>query len=212
MRRTSPLARCGAGLAGLLLLLSASPLLAQYRIVGPDGKVTYSDQPPPPGSTGTTLRLPTETGGGAPSTANLPKALADAVRQFPVTLYARKDCRACDMGRDYLRKRGIPFKELSVETAADALVLKRLTGEQTLPVLLVGKQQSKGTGPDWAQLLDAAGYPEESQLPRNYQAPPVRPLAPPVATAPAASQPPEAPPAAPPAPPANPGNAPRIVF
>jgi hypothetical protein len=42
-----------------------------YRIVGPDGKVTFSDQPPPAGHPGKVSAANTG-GGGAAATAGLP--------------------------------------------------------------------------------------------------------------------------------------------
>ena len=56
-------------------LLASAPVLAQqvYRIVGPDGKVTFSDRAPEPGKAQVEARA---SGGGAgPSSAGLPYAL-----------------------------------------------------------------------------------------------------------------------------------------
>ena len=36
----------GAPLLGLMALLTALPSQAQYKVVGPDGKITYTDRPP----------------------------------------------------------------------------------------------------------------------------------------------------------------------
>ena len=104
--------------------------------------------------------------------------------QFPVTLYTGKDCSPCNSGRNLLNSRGIPYVERTVTTPDDAAALTRLAGEPTVPVLTIGSQQIKGySDVQWAQYLDAAGYPKQSQLPPNYRRPQPEPL---VAAQPAA--------------------------
>ncbi len=178
-------ARCPAprllALAVLASLLAA-PVLAQgvYRIVGPDGKVTYSDQPPP----ATTPARPvggTAAGASAGASAQLPFELRQTSSRYPVTLYTGRDCAPCNSGRNLLNARGIPYSEKTVETPQDAEALKRLSGEASLPFLTIGSQQIKGySDTEWSQFLDAAGYPEQSALPSSYRRPAATPL---VATA-----------------------------
>lgn len=175
-----------------------------YRIVGADGRVTFSDKPPPPSAN---AKVTTGRGGSFAESAGgaaLPFELRSVVQKFPVTLYTGKDCVPCDNGRNMLRNRGIPFTERTVESAEDADALKRLAGDTTLPLATVGGQQMKGySDSEWTQFLDAAGYPKTSQLPSAYRNPAASPLvaraAP--APAPAAAAPTPAPaPAAAPAP------------
>jgi hypothetical protein len=46
-----------------------------------------------------------------------------------------------------------------------------------VPSLTIGAQQLRGfSEADWVAYLDAAGYPRESKLPRNWQAPAATPL------------------------------------
>jgi glutaredoxin len=178
-------ARCPAprllALAVLASLLAA-PVLAQgvYRIVGPDGKVTYSDQPPP----ATTPARPvggTAAGTSAGASAQLPFELRQTSSRYPVTLYTGRDCAPCNSGRNLLNARGIPYSEKTVETPQDAEALKRLSGEASLPFLTIGSQQIKGySDTEWSQFLDAAGYPKQSALPSSYRRPAATPL---VATA-----------------------------
>ena len=166
--------------------LLGSVALAQgvYRIVGPDGRVSFSDQPPPAAQ----ARPVTGTAGSpAPAAAGnaaLPFELRRVASQFPVTLYTGKDCSPCNSGRNLLNSRGIPYVERTVTTPDDAAALTRLAGEPTVPVLTIGSQQIKGySDVQWAQYLDAAGYPKQSQLPSNYRRPQPEPL---VAAQPAA--------------------------
>lgn len=160
-----------------LVGLLASSVWAQgvYRIVGPDGRVSYSDQPPPAGAT---VR---QAGGGAAadSTANsqLPYELRQVASRFPVTLYTSSDCAPCNSGRNLLNARGIPYAEKTINTFDDSEALKRLSGETSLPFLTIGGQQIKGySDAEWTQFLNAAGYPKQSQLPVSYRRPASTPL------------------------------------
>lgn len=160
----------------LALGLLASQVLAQgvHRIVGPDGRVTYSDQPPP---TGATVR---STGGTVASNAGsapLPFELRQVANRYPVTLYTSNECAPCNSGRNLLNARGVPYAEKTVTTPQDVDALKRLSGEITLPFLTIGGQQIKGySDSEWTQYLNAAGYPKQSQLPSSYRRPPSTPL------------------------------------
>jgi glutaredoxin len=180
-----------AGLA-LLLGLAATSASAQgvYRIVGPDGRVTFSDQP----QTTTDARTVGSTGSSSVpgSAAQLPFQLRQVVARYPVTLYTAKDCAPCNSGRNLLNARGIPYTEKLINTPEDGDALKRLSGEASLPFLTIGGQQIKGySDTEWTQFLDAAGYPKTSALPSTYRRPAPAPLlaAKPVAALPVAGAP-----------------------
>jgi glutaredoxin len=138
-----------------------------YRIVGPDGKVTFSDQPPPAASKAKVT--PAGASGGGISTASLPFELRKVVGQYPVTLYTGENCAPCGSARSMLNARGIPFAEKTISTNEDQQALQRLSGDSSLPFLTIGSQQLKGfSDAEWTQFLDAAGYPKTSVLPANY--------------------------------------------
>lgn len=188
------------------LLLASGSLFAQYKVVGPDGKVTYTDRPPAAASGKvTTLN---ERGGAAVEAASLPLELRQAAQRYPVTLYASVGaCEPCDSARQLLRGRGIPYAEKSVQSAEDADALERLSGGRDAPTLSIGSQTLRGLAPEvWNSYLDAAGYPRESRLPAGYQYAPATPL---VARAapprPAAAEAPTAAAAPTPTPPSNVG-------
>ena len=170
-------------LALLGLSMLALPSLAQgvYRIVGPDGKVTFSDQPPhdTAARAGGSGNMGNTSGSG-----QLPYELRQVASRYPVTLYTGKDCAPCNSGRNLLNARGIPYAEKTVSSPDDGAALKRLNGDGTLPLLSIGSQQIKGySDVEWSQYLDAAGYPKQSQLPPGYRRPAPAPL---VAAKPAA--------------------------
>jgi len=163
---------------GFALGLVAVPVLAQgvYRIVGPDGRVTYSDQPPPANVNARPVGSATANT-AASANAQLPFALRQVASRYPVTLYTSNDCAPCNSGRNLLNSRGIPYAEKTVNTAQDGEALKRLSGEASLPFLTIGSQQIKGySDAEWTQFMDAAGYPKQSVLPPSYRRPAPSPL------------------------------------
>ena len=162
----------------LLASVLASPVLAQgvYRIVGPDGKVSFSDQPPPANTPARPVGS-AAAGASAGAGSQLPFELRQVSGRYPVTLYTSRDCAPCNSGRNLLNARGIPYSEKTVETAQDGEALKRLSGETSLPFLTIGTQRIKGySDNEWTQFLDAAGYPKQSTLPSSYRRPAATPL------------------------------------
>ncbi|WP_296492312.1 glutaredoxin family protein [Rhodoferax sp.] len=159
------------------VLLGTGNLQAQtlYRIVGPDGRVTFSDKPPDtPASKVTPVN---STLAAAQSGVPLPYELRQVVGKYPVTLYTGNNCAPCDSGRSLLVARGVPFSEKTITTAQDADALQKLSGNNSLPFLTIGTQHVAGfSASEWAQYLTAAGYPQSSKLPAGYRAPPAMPL------------------------------------
>ena len=164
------------------LLCTAAVLLSMqaqaqqvYRIVGPDGRVTYSDKPPLDATAKLAPVLPLR--GAGTASAGLPFELQQVVSKYPVTLYTSPNCGACGSGRAFLTSRGIPFSERTVSSAPDAEALQRLAGESVVPLLTVGGQQIQGySDREWGQFLDAAGYPSKSLLPGSWRNPPPSPM------------------------------------
>ena len=171
-------------------MASAAQAQGVYRIVGPDGRVTFSDRAPNAAQAQPSAPpLPANAASGATTGSALPYALRQVAERYPVTLYSGKDCEPCDEAREYLRGRGIPFGERTIETSADVSALKNLSGQEGLPFATIGNQHLKGFAADnWSQYLNAAGYPTQSKLPRGYQAAAARPLTTP-APAPASASP-----------------------
>lgn len=207
------------GCVALLGTCLGAPAQAIYRIVDAEGNVTFSDKPPANLQQG---KVTTTSSGaaGAGAGQNLPFELRQIASKYPVILYSAPKCTPCDMGRSFLNGRGIPFTERTVSSPEDIEALQRLTGDTSLPSISVGGQRIKGfSSQEWAQYLDAAGYPATSTLPSNYKNPAATPLVilqkPAEATAPKTEEKPPAPtptptPAAKPA--ANPNNPAGIVF
>lgn len=181
------------------------PVQAQnlYRIVGPDGKVTFTDQPPS-ATAKVAVTTPSLKGGGGADTSALPFELRQATSKHPVTLYTTDKCKPCDSGRQLLSARGIPFSERTVTNNDDAQALQRLSGANSLPVLSVGSKQLSGfSDSEWVQALDTAGYPAKSTLPTGFKNAPPQPLVSLQKPAPAEDANPVSPAQAQPAKPAN---------
>lgn len=162
-------------IAAMAAALLAPAAHAQFKVVGPDGKVTYTDRVPAP-SEGRVMPVDRDT--GRYSDPILPYALRQVAARFPVTLYTASNCGdACALGRSLLTKRGVPFTERTAVSDEDREAWVRVVGGLEAPVLKVGGQTLRGYTPvAWGETLDTAGYPRQSMLPANYQAPPPLPL------------------------------------
>lgn len=176
--------------------LAASIAQPVYRIVGSDGKVTFSDKPPAEPNAKVTNAAGASGSGVASS--SLPFELRQVAQKYPVTLYTGENCGPCQSAKSMLITRGVPFSEKTVTTIEDSQALLRLSGENSLPFATIGGQQLKGfSDAEWTQFLNAAGYPAASTLPSSYRQPAATPLvtvaAAPATTAPAATARPAAP-------------------
>ncbi len=150
----------------ILLTASAAASAQMYKWVAPDGKVTYSDVPPPASAKSVEEK---SVSADSRSTAGLPFVLAEAVKNHPVTLYTGEKCPPCDAGRSLLKTRGIPFSEKTVSSNADIERLRQ-AGSDTLPFLTIGRSKQKGFEQDtWNAALTVAGYPESNKLPKTYR-------------------------------------------
>lgn len=144
-----------------LAVLAAGLAQAQstvYRWVDKDGKVQFSDSPPPADAKAATER---RMGGGYVDESQLPYATQVAARRHPVTMYTSNECgELCSQGRALLSKRGVPFAEKNAQAnPADQEALQKLTGGLGVPVLVVGEANVKGFDEaSWNAALDRAGY------------------------------------------------------
>ena len=173
--------------AGVAILLWMPVHAETYRWVDSEGKIHYSDTPPPPSAKKIEQkRLSTKPGATQP----LPYELQLAVRNFPVTLFNSECGAGCTQARQLLAKRGVPHTEHEATEPSAQEELKKLTGGSVeVPVLRVGKQVLRGFEEgSWNRALDAAGYPKSAldKVTPN-KPPPPKPAPPP--EPPAASEP-----------------------
>ncbi len=166
-------------LNALPLLVAVLPAFAQYKVIGPDGRITYTDRPPIQGRvTAVNARGTAASAGSGAADAALPLELRQPVARYPVTLYTLSGaCDPCSAARQLLRTRGVPYVEKQVISADDGEALERLSGGRDAPTLAIGTQYMRGLAPEvWGSYLDAAGYPRESRLPTGYVFPAPTPI------------------------------------
>lgn len=147
-------------LAVIAALPAVSGAQSVYRWVDANGRVQYSDQPPPADAKNVQQK---NVGGNSIQNNELSLAAADAQKKNPVTLYVSECGEACDAARNYLNKRGVPHTvidptrslELNNKFKADT------GGGSIVPVLKVGEKRLTGWSESgWASALDTAGYPK----------------------------------------------------
>lgn len=159
------------------MLCAAAANAQLYKWVGPEGKVTYSDSPPPTSAKQVETR---SVAAGGINAADFPYELAEAVKASPVTLYTTANCVPCDDGRRLLNERGIPFSEKTISSNEDIAQLRKTGGKGHLPLLIVGRTREEGFAAGaWNNILTLASYPQSSKLPKSYRNPPAEAAAPP---------------------------------
>src|SRR4029077_19558024 len=130
-----------------------------YRWVDDQGRVHYTQTPPPPGAKRVERKYFRQ--GGVALSPDMPYATQVAAKNYPVTLYTISDCGSpCDQARASLVKRAVPFREMSVSTQEEADQVKKLSGKSEYPLLVVGSLLQSGFLESlYNNLLDTAGYP-----------------------------------------------------
>jgi glutaredoxin len=158
----------------LVLLMSAGLAHAQqYRWVDKDGRVQYTDAPPPAGARDV-RKTTSVTAEPEPSASSLPYELARLQKDLPVTFYSAPACKeVCEQVRAALNKRGVPFREVQVWNRETNDELQKVSGGTNVPTILVGRSVQSGFYPDALDaLLDSAGYPKAGAMPvRSQKAP-----------------------------------------
>ena len=150
----------------LLIMLVSNVAMTQaetYKWIDADGKVHYSDQPPPPDA----RKSERKQLGDKPGEVALPYVLQQAVKNFPVTMFASDCGDGCDRARALLVKRGVPHSIKDPMVPEFRAELKKATGgEEVVPVLKIGRRVLRGFEEgQWNAALDDAGYPKTPLVP-----------------------------------------------
>jgi hypothetical protein len=157
----------------IAVLAIALPLhAAMYKWVDAQGRVQYSDTPPPADAKKVEERriIPNTIG-----TAGLPFAVQDAAPRNPVILWMHDCGELCNKARDYLARRGIPHTVRNPARIDEQEAWKKASGgDSAIPRLVVGNATPlKGFDePQWAAALDAAGYPRTAAAMKPQAIPP----------------------------------------
>jgi len=133
-----------------------------YKWTDAEGKVHYSDTPPPGGVKKSEKKKLAD----KPATATMPYPLQQAVKNFPVTLYSFDCGEGCTNASALLKKRGVPHTLVDPKDPQGREELKKATGgEAVAPVLQVGRRVLKGyEESQWNSALDIAGYPSTALM------------------------------------------------
>lgn len=140
-----------------LALCASFPSLAVTVVTckDKDGNEFFSDHCP----AGTQKVKEKQLRGGPRRTG--PEQLAEVAKKSPVVLFTVPDCDACDLVRNQLKKRGIPYTEKDVgENVENQSALRELSGGTTVPTVAIGSRTLTGYSRAALDLgLDEAGYP-----------------------------------------------------
>jgi len=98
-----------------------------------------------------------------------------ALRSYPVTLFTHPQCTdACDMARNVLRKRNVPFNEVSLTSSEAPPEIRVRTGGRPMPVMRAGSMvEMTPSEAAYNRTLDLAGYPASGETVIRNQAQPV---------------------------------------
>jgi glutaredoxin len=146
-------------LLAVLVCALSSAQAEVYRWTDKDGKVHYSDNPPPDAKV-EQRKLSDSNVGDAGESYETKRAAQVA----PVTLYVAPDCKdVCDKARKLLSTRKVPFSESKIETQEQLDALASLVGKKSpmAPTLVVGRKPIEGfEAGAWNAALDVVGYPK----------------------------------------------------
>lgn len=143
----------------LIAAVAAPAHAAMYKWVDAQGRVQYSDTPPPP-----TARKAEEQKivPNTIQTSSMPFAVQEAAKRNPVTVWISECGDLCTRARDYLAKRGVPHTVRNPARPSEQEEWKQVSGgDNSVPLLVIGKTQKlKGFDEaQWSAALEGAGYP-----------------------------------------------------
>jgi glutaredoxin len=126
--------------------------------VDADGNTSFRDQCPPGSSQKGKKEISGLGGNDGPD-------LSAVAAANPITLYTVPDCDACDLTRNALSGRDLPFTEKNVQDNAEMQEeLKTATGGLTVPGIVIGDKVLTGYSRDAIDsALNGAGYPAPAE-------------------------------------------------
>jgi glutaredoxin len=174
-------------IAWVLVAVAALPAhAAMYKWVDAQGRVQYSDTPPPPNARKVEEQkiVPNTI-----QTTGAPFSVKEAAKRNPVTLWLTDCGEYCTKAREYLARRGIPHTLRNPSRQSEQDAWKQVSGgDNSVPLLMIGdKQKLKGFDEaQWSAALDGAGYPRTAPALKPQTIPNVEPdvVVPPSAAAP----------------------------
>ena len=136
--------RVAGVLSAVFLLLPALTDAETYKWIDADGKVHYSDAPPPDRKA-RKIELKINSISGPPVISAIRGAPATAGASLQrVRLFTTSWCGYCKKAIAYLRSRGTPFEELDVETSPQGKREYEGIKGRGVPIILVGNRRMDG--------------------------------------------------------------------
>ncbi|MEC5386226.1 glutaredoxin domain-containing protein [Uliginosibacterium sp. H3] len=147
----------------LIVLLSACLLLTQglaeaavYKVIGKDGKVIYTDEPPADGTNARELRVQSYSGPAQQGKlsaqedwqAILKRPAASNSAPPPVVMYSTDWCGYCKQARQYMRAKNIAFSDRDVEKDKSAQAQYAKLGGRGVPYFVIGRLTLAGFSQD----------------------------------------------------------------
>ena len=129
-----------------LLSLSGGACAAIYKWVDADGRVQFSDQPPPGGGVEKVQLREINTFEGVEVEEVRTETPHDPRREKAkkVVMYSASWCGVCTRARRFFQAEKIPFRELDIEKSAKAKREYKRMNAKGVPVILVGGKRMNG--------------------------------------------------------------------
>jgi glutaredoxin len=131
-----------------------TPAVAEtlYKSVGPDGRVVYSDRPPPDGRIEKTMTFENLPSSPLPASAvahleqlrKTEPASASNMATSGVVLYSATWCGYCKQAKAYLAGKGVQYQEFDVDTKTGMAAYAQAGGRKGVPLLLADGQRVQG--------------------------------------------------------------------
>ena len=138
-----------------LFIPLAAPALTVVECVDGSGKSSFRDKCPPGMSVKSTRQLRSEPKEEAPS-------IEEIADQHPIVFFSAPNCDACDLVRNQLQRRKVPFseKDSSEDPDTQAELAEVTGGPLTVPTIVVGERKFTGSRKnELDSALNDAGYP-----------------------------------------------------
>lgn len=146
-----------AAIGALLTAVAAGSFAQVYRWVDANGRVHYTEKPPP-GVAGKVVQPRINSYGGAPASSGARAASAAAASQPEVVMYATDWCPYCRQARQHFARQGIAYREIDIEKSAAGRAEYDRLGGRGVPLVLVGSQRMQGfRAESFDRLLRSAG-------------------------------------------------------
>ena len=144
----------------MFLWLFAMPALTQgetvYKSVGPDGRITYSQDPPSAGKVEKTLSFTNLPSTPLPESVlryreqlekSMGKRLDDSAKPRaggPAVLFMAQWCGYCKQAKRYLSEKAIPYQEYDIDTPVGMRAFVELGAGKGVPVMLWNNRKVQG--------------------------------------------------------------------